>query len=177
MVGKVLGSWSGMRKYLEREMLAESLRGRVRYGCTSYVGMEDCRIFEVCVDGVQKKRFSWDTVNSYFIEKGLKPVDPAKGGVVGYWDGFWRALEAVPASERTEYTDGEFCAALEEYRNQSIGKSLASPDALVRMFAVLDRRVGRRTLEKLRDLLDEQPAWLREFYVLRLEAEGVVLSR
>ena len=35
-MGKILGSWSGMRKYLESEMLAESLHGRIRYGCTSY---------------------------------------------------------------------------------------------------------------------------------------------
>lgn len=29
-MGKILGSWSGMRKYLEQEMLADSLHGRVR---------------------------------------------------------------------------------------------------------------------------------------------------
>lgn len=29
-MAKVLGSWSGMRKYLEQEMLAESLAGRVK---------------------------------------------------------------------------------------------------------------------------------------------------
>ena len=34
-MGKILGSWSGMRKYLEQEMLASVLHGRVRYGCTT----------------------------------------------------------------------------------------------------------------------------------------------
>ena len=29
---KILGSWSGMRKYLEQDMIAESLKGRIRYG-------------------------------------------------------------------------------------------------------------------------------------------------
>lgn len=108
-MGKILGSWSGMRKYLEQEMLAPALHGRVRYGCTTYVGMDGCRIFEVCIDGRQVKRFSWETVNP-----------------------------------------------------------------LVRMFAVLDRRVGKRTLEKLALCVDEQPAWLREFYLLRLEAEKII---
>jgi hypothetical protein len=69
-MSKILGSWSGMRKYLEEEMLAESLQGRVRYGCTAYVGMDGCRIFEICIDGKQIKRFSWETVNSYFIDNG-----------------------------------------------------------------------------------------------------------
>lgn len=61
-----------MRKYLEQDMLAEVLKGRVRYGCTAYIGMDGCRIFEVCIDGKQVKRFSWETVNSYFIDSGLK---------------------------------------------------------------------------------------------------------
>ena len=68
------GSWSGMRKYLEKEILADSLKGRVRYGCTTYVGMDGCKIFEVCIDDKQVKRFSWETVNNYFIEKGYKSI-------------------------------------------------------------------------------------------------------
>ena len=49
-MSEFLGSWSGMRKYLEQEMLAESLKGRVRYGCTTYVGMDGAHVFEVCID-------------------------------------------------------------------------------------------------------------------------------
>ena len=52
-MGNILGSWSGMRKYLEKDMLADSLKGRIRYGCTTYVGMDGCRIFEVCIDGTR----------------------------------------------------------------------------------------------------------------------------
>lgn len=37
-MGKYEGSWSGMRRYLEHDMLAPCLYGRVRYGCTAYVG-------------------------------------------------------------------------------------------------------------------------------------------
>lgn len=40
-MSKILGSWSATRKYLEKEMLAESLSGRVRYNCTAYPGMGD----------------------------------------------------------------------------------------------------------------------------------------
>lgn len=41
------------------------------------------------------------------------------------------------------------------------------------MFAILDRRVGKRTLDKLKGVLDEQPEWLKQFYVLRFEAENL----
>lgn len=165
---KILGSWSGMRKYLEKEMLAPSLQGRVRYGCTHYVGMDNCRIFEVFLDGRKAKRFSWETVNSYFIQQGLtgRPF-----GTREYWQDFWPLLERTPMPERSEYTDEEFCDALTLYRSQLISDSLLSENPLVRMFAILDHRVGKRTLEKLKETVDRQPPWLQPFYRLRLEAE------
>ena len=169
-MSKILGSWSGMRKYLEQEMLAESLHGRIRYGCTTYTGMGDCHIFEICVDGKQIKRFSWETVNSYFVEMGYKE-NKEQGFLNGYWDGFWELLERYSVNERTEYTDAEFCDALEQYRNQDIQESIKSDDPLVRMFTILDRRVGKRTLIRIRDEAAEFPLWLQQIYRLRTDAE------
>ena len=122
-MGKILGSWSGMRKYLERDMLAETLQGRIRYGCTTYVGMDGCRIFEICIDKQQVKRFSWETVNTYFIENGCTK-NPSPSGKSEYWAEFWTLLDKYAIDQRTEYTDDEFCGALEEYRNQDIQNSI-----------------------------------------------------
>ncbi len=169
-MGKILGSWSGMRKYLEKDILVDSLRGRVKYGCTRYVGMENCHIFDVCIDGVQVKRFSWETVNSYFIDEGYTK-NPSPSGIGEYWSEFWYLLDKYSINQRTEYIDDEFCEALEIYRNQNIQESIFSSNPLVRMFAVLDRRIGKRTLQKLKDTIEEQPEWLRQFYLLRLDAE------
>ncbi len=169
---KILGSWSGMRKYLESEMLADSLRGRVRYNCTSYVGMDGCRIFEIYIDGKLAKRFSWETVNTYFIENGYKEKSSPKG-TQEYWEGFWPLIHSVPPELRPEHTDNEFCDALDNYRNQSISASINSWDPLERMFAVLDRRVGKRTLAGLKKSLDEQPEWLKAFYLLRFDSENI----
>ena len=140
-MGKILGSWSGMRKYLEEEMAADSLKGRIRYGCTSYEEMDGCRLFELCIDKEILKRFSWETVNSYFIDNGYKKNNDSVG-VMEYWEEFWPLLKKYPLYERTEYTDGEFCDALEKYRNQDIQQSICSINPIIRMFAVLDRRVG-----------------------------------
>lgn len=169
---KAEGSWSGMRQYLEKEMLAPSLRGRVRYNCTAYVGMDGCHIFELYTDGHLTKQFSWETVNSYFIEQGYKSQKDPRG-IGDYWKDFWTTLESVPMNERTEYTDNEFADALEMYRNQPIGKSLASDNVLVRMFAVLDRRAGKRSLKKLKGDMENQPEWLKQVLILRLKAEGL----
>ena len=41
------------------------------------------------------------------------------------------------------------------------------------MLAVLDRRIGKRTLKKLKETVDSQPAWLAKIYRLRLDAEKI----
>lgn len=172
-MGKTLGSWSGMRKYLEQEMLADSMKGRVRYNCTTYVGMDDCKIFELFLDGKLYKQFSWETVQSYFHRTGLVERDTKLNSTAEYWSGFWNMLAEIPVSRRDEYTDKEFCTALEAYRNSDIADSLTAGDPIQRMFAVLDRRTGKRSLKKLTDTLDAQPAWLWEIILLRADAEGM----
>ena len=134
--------------------------------------MDGCHIFEICIDDEQIKRFSWETVNSYFIQSGLTE-NKNPSGIGEYWSEFWALLEKYPLESRTEYTDEEFCAALETYRNQDITKSIFSKNPLVRMFAILDRRIGKRTLIKIKETLNEQPDWLKKFYQLRLDAEKV----
>lgn len=171
-MGKVLGSWSGIRKYLEQDIIAECLRGRIRYDCTTYVGMDDCKVFEVCIDGKQVKRFSWETVNTYFINNGYKGNEKPFGKIE-YWSGFHKLLDSVPLESRTEYTDSEFCEALKTYRNQQIQSSIKSDNPIIRMFAVSDRRIGKRTLSDLKKFIDSQPEWLKQFYRLRIEAESL----
>ena len=144
--------------------------GRVRYGCTAYVGMDGSRIFEICIDGRPVKHFSLETVNTWFLDNGYRS-GPRPVGLGEYWDGLWMLLDEVPRSRRTAYTDDEFCDALAAYRTQDIAASLHSEDPLVRMLAILDRRVGKRTLSALRDTVSQQPEWLQNFYRLRMDAE------
>ena len=46
-------------------------------------------------------------------------------------------------------------------------------NAVVRMFAILDRRAGKHTLAKIALDTGSQPAWLQKFYRLRLDSEGI----
>ena len=157
-----------MRKYLEKEILADTLQGRLRYGCTRYVGMDTCHIFEIYVDGILFKQFSLETVNRYFFRQGYAPErHPMTIG--DYWRYFPSLLALHPLDTRTEYTDEEFCAALKTYRNSSIQDSVRSRDPIVRMFAILDRRVGQRTLEALSTEMQTAPDWLVRLYRLRVD--------
>ena len=162
---KINGSWSGMRKYLETEMLTDSLKGRIRYNCTTYVGMDGFKVFEIFVDGKMIKRFSLETVNSYFIKNNYKKESNSE-----YWDEFWNLMDSVPIENRTEYTDREFCEALKNYRNNDIQDSIRSKNPIEVMFAILDRRIGKKTLKDIESNSNNYPEWLNYFYELRLKS-------
>lgn len=168
-MGKIMGSWSGMREYLEGDMLADCLKGRVRWNCTKFVGMDGAAAFEVYVDDTLAKRFSMETV-------ACAACGPRKDGerrdMKLFWEGYW-AQKELPMEQRCEFDDEDFAMALMEYRCLEAQESIVSDDPVVRMFAVLDRRIGKRTLEKLAQEVEGQPEWLRPFYRLRMHAEGI----
>lgn len=163
-------SWSGMRKYLEEDMLADSLKNRVRYSCTKFPEMDGGGFFRIYVDKKPVKDFSMETAAKYAynLYNGERPAD-----MHCYWQYWQDEADDTPINERGEFDDEEFASALYCYRNSDILDSLYNDDPIVRMFAVLDRRVGKRTLRSLKDEVSEQPEWLAFFYKLRLDAENV----
>lgn len=166
-MSKALGSWSGMRKYLEQDMLADSLKNRIRYSCSTFVGMDGCGLFAIHVDDKTIKQFSMETVASD-VFTGQKPVY-----MPDYWKGYWSEKNKTSLESRQEFDDEEFSDALKQYRAINISDALSSSNPIVRMFAILDRRVGKRTLEKESITVNNQPEWLQFFYKLRLDAEQI----
>ena len=147
-------------------MLADSLKGRIRYFCTTYVGMDSCRIFEIRIDDNYKKQFSWDTL---YADMGKKGFDDSERT----WSKMRDYVDKNSVEVRDVHICEDFSEALAEYRNQDIKNSIQSDNPIVRMFAILDRRIGKRTLESLKDSLNEQPEWLKPFYLLRFEVENL----
>lgn len=166
-MAKELGSWSGMRKYLESDMLASTLKGRIRYSCTTFVGMDGCGIFGIFVDDKSIKQFSAETVASDSYSK-TKPVNMTE-----YWQAYWHEKNNVPLENRREFDDEEFADALTKYRSLDIFEAIYSDNPMIRMFAILDRHLGKRSLRQLIDKIDSQPVWLRYFYRLRMSAENI----
>ena len=150
------GSWSGMKKYLEQEMLCPALRGRVSYDLTRFRSAGDeGTVFTVCLDGQPVKQFGFQLAAKALREQGFD--------IRHAWD--------VPFDQRDEYTDDEFAEALKTYRNQPIGASTDSKNPIVRMFAMVDRRVGARTLTRLQETIHEQPQWLKRLFEARVAAK------
>ena len=157
--GLAEGSWKGMKKYLEQEMLCPALRGRLTYDLTRFRSTGDeGTVFTVCLDGQPVKQFGFQLAAKALRDQGF---------VIRHaWD--------IPFDQRDEYTDDEFAESLKAYRNQPIDQSIASENPIIRMFSIVDRRIGKRRLERLKDEVDQQPKWLRLLYVARLQAEGII---
>lgn len=65
---------------------------------------------------------------------------------------------------------------IHEYLNVYNAKEcLDSGNYILKMLAVLDRRVGKRTIRRLADGIADEPGWLRKFIILRAEGERMRL--
>lgn len=160
-------SWGGARKKLEQDYLAPSLRGKVQYYVTNY---SECP----------------EHTGSAAIR--FKGKELLRGGYSNQWlraDCFptgiselerWRLVYDAPSEiclELGAFDEVSFYNAFKQFDTQSIEKSLASKSLLVRIFAVLDRRVGKRRLWKMREDIEQQPALFQTFYDIRAAAEGL----
>ncbi|WP_298470032.1 hypothetical protein [uncultured Psychrobacillus sp.] len=67
----------------------------------------------------------------------------------------------------------DFFDALEEYFNTPIEVSLKSADMIIKILAVIDRRVGKRTLQKLKEPIKNEHESIQFFFRLRCDVEGI----
>ena len=68
----------------------------------------------------------------------------------------------------------DFFDVLDQYLNQSIETSLTSNNDLIKILALLDRRVGKRTLTKLADKVANESPLVQQFFHIRIEAEHLI---
>lgn len=165
-------TWSGIRNKLENDYLCPALRGHIQYFATSYSKTADHEgRAAIRMDGVEVLRS-----NYYAYEQN-------------YWNRY-QALQREGVGEDDPkapfrmahegtlndgcFDNGFFYEAFHEFDNQSIEKSLVSENPLVRIFALLDRRLGKRRLLALEESMEQELDWVRTFYVIRMQAEGLI---
>ncbi|MBF4692418.1 SF0329 family protein [Fusibacter ferrireducens] len=177
-------SWSGIKKRLETDLLCPALSGRVKYFVTKYRKAHDeSGRMTILVD--DQEIIQGDIFRYYRGQREVEQRIKAERHVSRrVWNGKvflndeanTEAEECVDAIRLEEglFDVWQFTDAIECYLNQNIRVSLNSENPLIRLLAILDRRVGKRTLIDACDRLEEQPEWLRYFYELRLKAEHIV---
>ena len=163
-----MATWSGIRKKLETEYLAQNLQSHIQYYATSYSRSPDH-------EGRAAIRYDGKE-----IIKGC------------YWNN-WAKADMFPQDEKYEkrmkvenaYMDDVaiklgifdqrcFYNAFAEFDNQDIETSLKSENLIVKIFAVLDRRVGKRRLTLMKKKIQEKSDTFQEFFAIRAKAEGLL---
>lgn len=169
-------SWKDAKRRLEEEFLAPSLRGRVTYFMTRYSHAHDeAGRVAVLVDGkeiLQGYDMDWWMRSSEYRVEALRRFpelhDPAPTE-------FWCRI-FNKAADLGCITTGTFYDAYETFENESIENSLNGKNGVVKLFAILDRRVGKRRLRALWDAgWGREPEYLFPFFLLRLGAEGITV--
>lgn len=161
-------SWSGIRKRLEMEYLAQSLRGHIQYYVTAYSKSPDHEgRAAIRYDGKEIiKGCYWnDMVKAHLFPKDETYEERIRTEMAFIDD---TALKLGVFDQRCFYL------AFEEFDNQSIEESLRSEDLIVRIFAVLDRRIGKRRLEQMKETIAQEPETFQVFYGIRAKAEDLL---
>lgn len=167
-------SWSGLRKKLEDDLLCNSLKGRIQYFLTAYHDVYNSyRRASIKIDGKDVVNFTWIKgyqmdydINNYlrdnklYYDRSLKIEEKFKDK----WD------------ENCLYGDYDFLDAIQQFLSLSIFDAINSQNYIIRVLAVLDRRIGKRTLKNIKDTkeIEHFPEWVRQFYKLRFDAELIL---
>lgn len=157
-------SWSELNKQLT-EYLCESLREHITYFLTRYHDVHNAYgRASIRLDKKELVCFSW--INLYKQEYDLNKV----WQLTGEWD-----FENPKLKEKWDldgtYYEMDFLDAAITYKNMPIKEALESENYMIKIFAILDRRVGKRTLQRIKESKEylDYPEWVKQFYLLRFE--------
>lgn len=157
-------SWSGLNRQLT-DCLCASLKGRITYYLTRYHKVHNSYgRASILLDRKELVNFTW--VEMYQQDHDLHELWEE----TGKWD-----LNAQELREKWDagatYSEGDFLAAATEYLQLPIDAALDRDNCIIRIFAIMDARVGKRTLENIEKCAEykKYPQWVRQFYELRLD--------
>ena len=156
-------SWSGLNKQLT-DFLCDELKGRISYFLTYYHKVHNSYgRAAIRLDGRELCSFTWRDMYTQESDTDERWRE------TGEWDSDLPELREKWDRDCT-YCEKDFTKAATDYLSMPISEALISPDMIVRCLAVMDRRVGKRTLQKIRDSGEylTLPDWVRRFYELRL---------
>lgn len=168
--------WSKLRKRLEN-LICESLRERVKFTVTNYgkahdqlgrafISVEKNEVFNMCTL----------TSNNALFEKEEELLNDLQLK----YDVFYEEQNCSIQDKAHEIimTEGvfaqyDFFEAVEQYLNSSIEVYLQSNHIIIMILSLIDRRVGKRTLIRIKESIQQEHKIVQFFYTLRCEAERI----
>ncbi len=171
--------WSKLKQKIESNF-APSLNNRVKIYITRYrrthdaegrawITVDENEIINMCT-------LTWERKYEYLrteIEEINQGTQPEEGNNIYYH--IPEDSAHIILQQKNIYSVDEFLSTAINYLNLSIKEALFSENTLVRALAILDKRVGKRTLKKLYNY-DSGNNLLKYLYELRCEAEKINLK-
>lgn len=158
-------SWAGLNKQLS-ENLCDPLKSRVTYFLTRYHDVHNAwGRAAILLDGKELVCFSW--IEMYHQEFDISALHKEKPES-SYEEMIARMKPKWDAD--CTYCEMDFLDAILQFRNMSVQAALKSENYIIKILAIMDRRVGKRAL--LQTAADAKykklPTWVQQFYELRL---------
>ncbi len=156
-------SWSKLNRQLSG-LLCSKLKNHLSYFLTRYHKVHNSYgRAAIQLDNRELVCFSW--IEMYHQDYDLNEIWEK----TGTWDDSDSDLKDKWDANATYY-DMDFLAAATSFLQTPIMEALYSDNYIIRIFAIVDRRIGKRTLQTVRESGDYQnfPAWVKQFYELRL---------
>ena len=161
-------SWSALNKQLT-DFLCDELKQHISYFLTRYHKVHNSYgRAAILLDNKEMVCFSW--IEMYHQESDLQEVWKETGS----WNYDNPDLKNKWDTNATYY-DMDFLSAAVSFLEMPIQEALPSDNYIIRIFAILDRRVGKRTLQKMMEQKNHQnlPDWVEQFFDLRCDMSGI----
>ncbi len=161
--------WSKLKRTIEA-LLADSVKQHLQCHLTRY-GPGESAI-------MNRAWITWDgkEINTFSTIQWLRERNALAAQIAGDRpNNCSTSIQQAEAllEERGVYERWAFSAALEEYTSLSIEAALQSPNALIRGWAMFDRRLGKRRLRAMQ-FKETDPPFIQQWYHLRCQAEGIM---
>jgi len=158
--------WSKLKSRLI-DFVAPELRKRVDFHLIKYRKLGDStNEFLVVIDGVTafSSSYSQHNIASHIVTR--------KTGMLAYGDGSSPHVIEKFLNEREIHAPQNITSSIRTYLDLDPHVSLNSSDPILRAFALLDKRIGKRTLTALK-ISENEHSLIRMFYGLRLESFNI----
>lgn len=162
-------SWSNLKSQMN-DLLCDSLKNKISYFYTSYHEVHNA--YGRATINFEKKEmaaFSWVEMYEQEYEMSQLYQEGKKSSCAEMKKKKW-----MPEGKLCEI---DFINSITIYLKTDVTSSLSSDNYLLRVFAYMDRRVGKRTLVRIKDDVENLPEWVKRFYRIRCEADGVIFPQ
>ncbi|MED4053553.1 hypothetical protein P4654_05295 [Niallia taxi] len=164
--------WSKAKKQ-QKNLVCAALKDRVDIHIVNYRKAHD-RLGRAVLTVDKKEIWSMCTISSEVArdKKELELIREDDGeSPLPYRERAERAYELI--KEQGIFGQNDFFDALQEYFRTPISLSLQSNNLLIKILVLIDKRVGKRTLARIKDSMQTESELIQYFYRLRCEAEGI----